>query len=225
MKLSWSRRALYGVCIAIGLMTTSALAIDTKSSTADHTQFKELTGPFASGPEVTGFNIHGTYNLLWFSKAAQLHNWAAYALIGLWVLAIFWHFTTEQWRQYLPTSKQLGAVIHYYVIGTFTGAEHPFRPTTDAKHNPLQRLAYLWFKLMISPLIWISGLLYLFYGQRHELGYAHISLEYIVLTHTAAAYMMLVFLIAHVYMGTMGKSVFSLLKPMLTGYEVKERKD
>lgn len=53
MKLSWSRRALYGICIAFGLMTTSALAIDTKSSTADHTQFKELTGPFASGPEVT----------------------------------------------------------------------------------------------------------------------------------------------------------------------------
>ena len=174
---------------------------------------------------ITGFNIHGTYNFLLFSKAAQLHNWAAYAMIGLWLLVRFWHFTTGQWRQYLPTSKQLGAVIHYYVIGTFTGAEHPFRPTTAAKHNPLQRLAYLWFKLMISPLIWISGLLYLFYGQRHELGYAHIPLEYIALTHTAAAYMMLVFLIAHVYMGTMGKSVFSLLKPMITGYEVKEGKD
>lgn len=53
MKLSWSRRVLYGICIAFGLMATSALAIDTKSSTADHTQFKELTGPFASGPEVT----------------------------------------------------------------------------------------------------------------------------------------------------------------------------
>lgn len=35
--------------------------------------------------------------------------------------------------------------------------------------------------------------------------------------------MMLVFLIAHVYMGTMGKNVFSLLKPMIIGYGNKER--
>lgn len=174
---------------------------------------------------VTGFDVHGTYNLMWFSKAAQLHNYAAYALIALWVLAIFWHFTTGQWRQYLPTSKQLGAVIHYYLVGTFTGAEHPYRATTAAKHNPLQRLAYLWFKLMISPLIWASGLLYLFYGQRQELGFAAIPLEYIALTHTAAAFMMLVFLIAHVYMGTMGKTVLSLFKPMITGYEPAETKE
>ena len=86
-------------------------------------------------------------------------------MIGLWVLAIFWHFTTGEWRQYLPTTDKLGAVIHYYALGTFTGASHPFKKTTLAKHNPLQKLAYLWFKLMISPLIWISGLLYLFYNQ------------------------------------------------------------
>lgn len=173
---------------------------------------------------VTGFDVHGTYHLMLFSKAVQLHNLAAYALLALWVLAIFWHFTTGQWRQYLPTTNQLGAVIHYYLIGTFTGAEHPFRATTQAKHNPLQRLAYLWLKLLVSPLIWGSGLLYLFYGQRQQLGYANIPLEYIALTHTAAAFMMLVFLIAHVYMATMGSSVWISIKPMITGYEPAEPK-
>ena len=49
MKLSWSRRALYGVCIAIGLMTTSALAIDTKSSTADQPNLKSLLAPLPVG--------------------------------------------------------------------------------------------------------------------------------------------------------------------------------
>ena len=99
----------------------------------------------------TGFEIHGSYTVLGFGKAAQLHEYAAYALLGLWVLAIFWHLTTGEWKQYIPTTDKLGAVAYYYLIGTFTGAEHPYRATSQAKHNPLQRLAYLGFKLVISP--------------------------------------------------------------------------
>jgi thiosulfate reductase cytochrome b subunit len=170
----------------------------------------------------TGFEIHGSYSLFGFGRAVSLHTTAAWLLIGLWILAIFWHFTTGEWRQYLPTTDKLGAVIHYYAIGTFTGASHPFKKTTLAKHNPLQKLAYLWFKLMISPLIWISGLLYLFYNQWDSLGLSGLPLECVALIHTGAAFMMLIFVIAHVYMATMGKTVFSLIKPMITGYESEE---
>src|SRR5690554_7817337 len=79
----------------------------------------------------TGFEIHSSYNVLGFGKATQLHEYAAYALMGLWILAIFWHLTTGEWRQYIPTTDKLNAVIHYYLIGTFTGAEHPYRATTQ----------------------------------------------------------------------------------------------
>ncbi|HHX35697.1 MAG TPA: cytochrome B [Gammaproteobacteria bacterium] len=167
----------------------------------------------------TGFEIHGSYHVLGFGKAAQLHEYAAYALMGLWVLAIFWHLTTGEWKQYIPTTDKLGAVVKYYLIGTFTGAEHPYRATTQAKHNPLQRLAYLGFKLVISPAIWISGLLYLFYNQWAELGLPLLTLGGVALTHTAAAFAMMIFVVAHVYMTTMGKTVFSMIKPMITGYE------
>ncbi len=167
----------------------------------------------------TGFEIHSSYNVLGFGKASQLHEYAAYALMGLWILAIFWHLTTGEWRQYIPTTDKLGAVIHYYLIGTFTGAEHPYRATTQAKHNPLQRLAYLGFKLVISPAIWISGLLYLFYNHWVDLGLPLLTLGGVALVHTTAAFAMLIFVIAHVYMTTMGKTVFSMIKPMITGYE------
>ena len=166
----------------------------------------------------TGFEIHGSYSVLGFGQATQLHEYAGYALLGLWVLAIFWHFTTGEWRQYIPTTDKLGAVVHYYLVGTFTGAEHPYRATTQAKHNPLQRLAYLGFKLIISPAIWISGLLYLFYSDWANLGWP-INLEEVALVHTAAAFAMLIFIIAHVYMTTLGKTIFSMIKPMITGYE------
>lgn len=167
----------------------------------------------------TGFEIHGSYHVLGFGKATQLHEIAAYLLIGLWILAIFWHLTTGEWRQYIPTTDKLGAVVYYYLIGTFTGAEHPFRQTTQAKHNPLQRLAYLGFKLVISPAIWISGLLYLFYNQWPAWLQGSITLGGVALVHTAAAFAMLIFVIAHVYMATMGKTIFSHIKPMITGYD------
>ncbi|NWO08157.1 MAG: cytochrome b/b6 domain-containing protein [Alteromonadaceae bacterium] len=167
----------------------------------------------------TGFNIHGTLDSLKFSTAVQVHTLAAWALIVLWVFAIFWHFTTGEWRQYIPTRNGLFAVIHYYLIGTFTGAEHPYKKTSKAKHNPLQRLAYLFFKLGITPVIWVSGLLYLFYNDWPETLAGALELETVALVHTGAAFAMLVFIIAHVYMVTMGKTLTSHIKPMITGYE------
>jgi len=167
----------------------------------------------------TGFNIHGTYSAMAFSLSVQIHTLAAWALIVLWVFAIFWHFTTGEWRQYIPTRNGLFAVIHYYLVGTFTGASHPYKKTSKAKHNPLQRLAYLFFKLVISPAIWISGLLYLFYNDWPETLAGALNLETVALVHTGAAFAMMIFVIAHVYMTTMGKTLTSHIKPMVTGYE------
>ena len=76
---------------------------------------------------VTGFEIHGSYRWLGFEQATDVHNTAAWLLIGLWVFAIFWHFTTGEWKQYLPTSEKLVAMMRYYVTGIFTHAPHPFR--------------------------------------------------------------------------------------------------
>jgi len=168
---------------------------------------------------ITGFEIHGSYSLLGFGQAVKLHTLGAWALIVLWIFAIFWHITTGEWRQYIPTRDGLLAVIHYYLIGTFTGASHPYRKTTRAKHNPLQRLAYLFFKLVISPVIWASGLLYLFYHDWPAPLAGILELGTVAFIHTAAAFAMLVFVIGHVYMTTMGHTITSLIRPMITGYE------
>jgi thiosulfate reductase cytochrome b subunit len=171
---------------------------------------------------VSGFEVHGTYRLLGWQRTAQLHTTAAWALIALWVFAIFWHFTTGEWRQYIPTTRNIGAVIRYYSVGIFTGEHHPFRATQVSKHNPLQRLAYLVVKLVISPLIWASGLLYLYYNELGASGVAVLAalpLGSIALVHTAAAYLMLVFLVVHVYFATTGHTPLAHIKAMITGWE------
>ena len=171
---------------------------------------------------LTGFEIHGTYVLFGWQKAADLHTTAAWTLIGLWLFAIFWHFTTGEWKQYIPTSKNVVAVMNYYSVGIFTGAPHPFRVTQLSKHNPLQRLAYLLVKLFINPLIWVSGLAYLYYNELGALKIAAVTglqLGTIALVHTAAAFMMLAFLIGHVYLSTTGQTPLAHIKAMVTGWE------
>ena len=173
------------------------------------------------GMLATGFEIHGTYRLLGFATAHQVHTLAAWALIALWVFAIFWHFTTGEWRQYIPTMKNVDRIARFYLIGIFRGEPHPFKVTRARKHNPMQAQAYLAVKVLINPLIWISGLLYLYWNELVAVGY-RLDLATIALLHTAGAFLMLAFLVVHVYLITTGETVTAQLKAMITGWEEVE---
>jgi len=173
------------------------------------------------GMMITGFEIHGAYKLFGYAKAGQIHTTAAWALMILWAFAIFWHFTTGEWRQYVPTTDKLGAMIRYYLSGIFGHAPHPFKQTQLRKHNPLQRLAYLFAQLLINPLIWASGLAYLFYNELNAAGWP-VSLPVIGVVHTVAAFLMLTFFIVHVYFATTGHTWTSHIKAMVTGWEEVE---
>jgi thiosulfate reductase cytochrome b subunit len=167
---------------------------------------------------ITGFEIHGTYRLIGFGPATVVHNVAALLLIVLAVFAIFWHFTTGEWRQYIPTTENLRTMVRFYTSGIFHNEPHPQQKTRVSKLNPLQRLTYLGFKLLIFPVLATTGILYLRYENFAEMGLP-LSLETIALVHTAAAFLITVFLIVHVYMTTTGRTVFSNIKAMITGYE------
>ena len=172
---------------------------------------------------VTGFEVHGSYKFLGFREAVNLHTNAAWTLVGLWIFAIFWHITTGEWKQYIPTLTKVDAMMKYYAFGIFTNAPHPFRATQLKKHNPLQRLAYIGVLLFISPLLWITGWFYLFYDQWEAWGLANtLTLEWVAFFHAAGAFMMLLFLIAHVYLTTAGHTPTAHIKAMITGWEEVE---
>lgn len=173
----------------------------------------------------TGFEIHGSFTFFGFEKAVAYHNNAAVAFIVLIVFAIFWHFTTGEWKQYIPTSKNLKAQVEYYITGIFRNAPHPTRKTSLSKLNPLQRLVYLGLKILIIPVIVASGLLFMYY--RYPQSDKIISLEIeglrtVGLIHTAFAFLLVVFIIVHLYLITTGETVTSNFKAMLTGYEELE---
>ncbi len=172
---------------------------------------------------ITGFEVHGSYHLLGFEKAVALHSQAAWVLLTLWAFTIFWQFTTGEWRQYQPSLKNVLAMARYYTYGIFRGEHHPFHKTASQKHNPLQRLTYLALLAVISPLIWGSGLLYLFYGSWAELGLdRYLSLEWVAVAHTLGAFLITAFFFIHVYLTTTGHTVFAHIKAMITGWEEVE---
>jgi len=169
---------------------------------------------------ISGFEVHGSYTLLGFEPAVRLHTLAAWLLLTLWAFTIFWQFTTGEWRQYLPTHKRVAAMAKYYSWGMFRGEPNPFHKTVQKKHNPLQRLAYLGLLAMISPLIWGSGLLYLFHAFWPSLGIDQwLSLAWVAWAHTAGAFLMLSFFIVHVYLTTTGHTPTAHIKSMVTGWE------
>ena len=74
---------------------------------------------------LTGFEIHSSYKLMGFQNAVKWHNMAAWAFLVLIIFAIFWHFVTGEWKQYIPTSKFVKEQFSYYISGIFKGAPHP----------------------------------------------------------------------------------------------------
>ncbi len=176
----------------------------------------------------TGFEIHSSYEVIGFENAVKYHNVAAISLIILIIFAIFWHFTTGEWRQYIPTAKNLKAQANYYLFGIFKNAPHPTRKTQLSKLNPLQRLVYLGLKVVLIPLMVITGVLYLLYRypQKGEIVSANMgSLETIAVLHTFGAFLLIAFTIAHLYLITTGHTISSNLKAMITGYEELETDD
>ena len=173
----------------------------------------------------TGFEIHGSVNFFGYQNAVKYHNIAAYSFIVLIIFAIFWHFVTGEWRQYLPTLKNLKAQIFFYMFGIFSNSSHPTKKTVLRKLNPLQKLVYLGLKLLVIPVMVISGLLYMFYRYPQQgviEGLNINSIEVIALFHTAGAFLLIAFLIMHLYLITTGETITSNLKAMITGYEELE---
>jgi len=170
---------------------------------------------------LTGFNIHGTYHIVSFEQAVNIHIITSWLLIGLLVFTLFWHMVTGEWKQYIPSStNKLMAMMKYYALDIFLGGGHPHHKTRQSKLNPMQRMAYLSLHIAITPVTWISGLLYLYYPYWDNIGIGSWSLGMIAFVHTAAAFAMLAFLIVHLYLAlTTSKETLGYLKAMIHGYE------
>jgi len=173
---------------------------------------------------LTGFEVHGAYYLFGYEKAVFIHRNLAWAFIILIIFTQFWNMVTGEWRQYIPSTKLLKAQIEYYITGIFKHAPHPTRKTVYNKFNPLQRLTYLSLRVLIIPVVVFSGLLYMYYTYFVN---QHIiyDLRPIAYFHTIGAFLLLGFVVVHVYLTTTGHKPLSAIKAMLSGWEEMSDED
>lgn len=175
----------------------------------------------------TGFEIHGTYEILGYRNAVQYHTLSGYIFLILILFAVIWHIITGEWRKYLPTIKNLKAQAFFYLFGFFSNQSHPTKASVLSKLCPFQKLVYLVLKLLVIPVMVASGFLYLIFRFPQKsslLGISIDSIETIALFHTAGAFILLAFLIFHMYLITTGITTTSNLKAMILGYEEVEVK-
>lgn len=170
---------------------------------------------------ITGFEIHSSFNLIGFKLAVNVHNSAAWAFLVLIVFAIFWHLTTNEFKQYVPTLTNMKAQINYYLVGIFANAPHPTKKRTLSKLNPLQRVTYFALKIVLIPVMVVTGLLFMYFNYP-DIPVEMANLELIALIHTLGAYLVLTFLIIHLYLITTGHTISSNLKAMVTGWDMVE---
>jgi thiosulfate reductase cytochrome b subunit len=169
------------------------------------------------GMLVTGFEIHGTYNLLGFAQAHRVHTTIVWAFIALWVFAIFWHLTTGEWRQYIPTMKNIDKIVRFYAVGIFRASPplqaHPRAqaqphagPDLPGRHRGGHAAV-----VDLRPRLPVL--------QRADAAGYRIELGTIALVHTIGAFLMLAFLIGHIYLGTTGHTPLAHFRAMFTGWD------
>jgi len=168
---------------------------------------------------VTGFEVNTGIGVFGFETAVTVHNYAGLTWLIAFAFFVFWLFTTGEWKQYVPTTKKMLAVMRYYAYGIFRGETHPVPKRREAKHNPLQRLTYLGLAAALLPVQMATGFLYWGYNSWGDWGLSALTLQIVALVHTAGAFAILSFLVVHLYMTTTGHTVSAHVKAMVTGWE------
>ncbi|PTV96898.1 thiosulfate reductase cytochrome b subunit [Rhodobacter aestuarii] len=167
----------------------------------------------------TGARIMGLHEVMPFGLAVTVHSLVAIALLVLWVFATFWLFTTHGWKQFIPRLTGFLQVARFYAYGVFKGEEHPYSKTLERRHNPLQAGAYFALKMALFPAIWVTGLAYLSYGFWDSADGQGFWLTIIANLHVLAAFAIGSFVVAHLYLLTIGHGFKRHVQPMITGYD------
>jgi thiosulfate reductase cytochrome b subunit len=168
---------------------------------------------------VTGFEVHGTFSLLGYRSAVDIHNYVGLSWLILFAFFIFWIFTTGEYQHYIPTTRKMLSVVRYYSYGIFRSEPHPVPKRKEAKHNPLQRLVYLSLAALLLPIQMATGFLYWSYNSWQAWELDWLSLPVIAFIHMAGAFAILSFLVVHIYMITTGHTIFAHTRAMITGWE------
>lgn len=174
---------------------------------------------------VTGISMHfsdPSLPLVEFSLAARIHNVVGVFLAGLWVVFVVANIVTGNWWQYVP--KPPGIIgrcltqMRYYGGGIFKGEPEPYPPTPEVNFNALQAVTYWSIMYLVLPVVIATGLIFMYPQLAPDTLFGLDGLLPIALIHYLGAAVILMFVVSHIYLGTVGPKVTTLFKMMITGW-------
>jgi len=173
----------------------------------------------------TGVELHfarpGTAGL-GFQTSRVLHNAAGILLTFNYLVFLLGNLLTKNGRYYLlnlgDITEGMVRQLRFYVWGIFRGEPHPYPHSEKRKFNPLQKISYTIVMYMILPLMIIGGWLMFFPDKVPEEIIGVPGRLFYALTHTFLGWLLGLFMMVHIYLGTTGNTPTELYKGVLTGW-------
>jgi len=173
----------------------------------------------------TGVELHfarpGTAGL-GFQTSRVLHNAAGILLTFNYLVFLLGNLLTKNGRYYLlnlgDITEGMVRQLRFYVWGIFRGEPHPYPHSEQRKFNPLQKISYTIVMYMILPLMIIGGWLMFFPDKVPEEIIGVPGRLFYALTHTFLGWLLGLFMMVHIYLGTTGNTPTELYKGILTGW-------
>ncbi|WP_372751339.1 cytochrome b/b6 domain-containing protein [Labilibaculum sp.] len=160
--------------------------------------------------------------LVSFELSVQLHNICGILLSINYLIFFLGNLITSNGKHYRMQSKGLFTRLYnqsiFYLFGMFKKQDSPYPISTENKFNPLQRFIYSTAMYVGFPIIIVSGLA-LFFPEiiiRQIFGLSGILVT--ALFHVIIGFILSLFLFIHLYVCTIGSSIISNFKSMITGW-------
>lgn len=174
---------------------------------------------------ITGISLHFAdpkLPLVEFALAARIHDIAGIALVVLYALFVIANIVTGNWWQYVPKPpgvlERVKVQARWYMVGIFKGEPHPYRVSEEANFNAMQAIAYWIMMYVVMPVMLITGLIFLFPDLAPDRLFGFDGLLPVAILHYLTGAIIVMFMIAHIYLGTTGKTATSMFKTMITGW-------
>jgi thiosulfate reductase cytochrome b subunit len=174
---------------------------------------------------ITGVSLHfaspGRF-LVEFSLAARIHDAAGVLLVAAYSFFVIANIVSGNWWQYVPKPpgvlERCRRQARYYAYGIFKGEPHPYPPTKETNFNALQALIYWGIMYLVMPVVMITGLVFLYPQLAPDRLFGMDGLLPVAMLHYLSSAVIVLFMVAHIYLGTTGVTVRSLFKMMVTGW-------
>lgn len=177
---------------------------------------------------ITGLSMQYSnpgFPVIRFDWAVSIHNIAGIILTASYLVFIIMNMVTNNGSHYKLKWRGLKDRVlnqfRYYTFGIFRKEQPPYPINEKRKFNPLQKVTYVVVMYLFFPIIIITGWALLLPEVTIHNVFGASGLHLTDLVHLIIGFFISVFLLVHIYFGTIGAKPSSHYKAMLTGWHDK----